>query len=184
MRSDIQPNPPTMKQGVRVAPADAATPVGTAQFRLDMTGAVDVNMATAAAALPLSEWLLRTDSQANGTFWTFLRPGVYKVLVHFSQTGAVRNSVGVVRGSAALPANPTLATGARVLSNNSFLGVAAQALTYTHEVEVVVADQDLDGNNNTIQVQVTDGAGATGAGLVNTECGVTIWKEQHVQSLA
>lgn len=181
--SDAQAVPNLAKQAVRIATADAASPVGTAQFRLDFTGAADTNLATNAASLPLSEWYARTDSQTNGTVFTLLRPGKYTLKFTFGQTGAVRNTVGWVRGSAALPANPIVAGGVRVLSAHDFTGVAATPLTYTVSVDVIIADGDIDGNNNTFQVMVTNGAGATGTGLVNTECEVTITRGHHVQSL-
>lgn len=176
--------PSIPKQAVRVDPADAATPVGTAIFVLDFTGGTDRNLATNAGNLPLSEWYTRTDSQTNGTTFTLLRPGKYTLTAHMGQTGAVRNVTGWIRGSAAPPANPILANGVRVLTTNDFLGVAATALSYTTTCEVDIADGDIDGNNNTFRFMVSNGAGATGTGLVNTECGVTITKGQHVQSLA
>lgn len=173
------------KQGVRVVGLEAATPTGTALVTIaDFTGAADVNLATNAGSLPLAEWVTRTDSAANGTSLLFTRPGQYHIAFHVANAGATRLQAGILRGSAAPPANPILSLGVRVLATFDVLGAAAGSFdTSTLLATIDVADADIDGNNNMVRFQVSNAAGAAPTGLVVAECGYTIIRGPQVNSL-
>lgn len=180
---DLRPN--ISKQGVRGVVLDA-TPTGSALVTIaDFTGAPDVNIATNAAALPLTEWIARSDSQTNGTSWLLLRPGEYEVQFNVANAGATRLQAGILRGNAAPPANPIWSAGIRILAAYDVLGAAAGSFdTVTLRAKVKIASGDIDGNNNMVRLMLSNAAGAAPTGLVVAECGWSVQKSAPISSLA
>lgn len=188
MQPAVTSIPSVAKQGVKVVGINAGQPMGSGLVTIaNFTGAADTNIATAAASLPLSEWYSRTDSGTNGTSILLLRPGQYEVAMNIAMSTAARVQAGILRGSAAPPANPIFSN-ARILAAFDHLGAAAGSFhTVTITRVVDVADGDIDGNNNMIRFSYSNAAGAApGAaiGSVLAENGYAITRGTHVQSLA
>lgn len=176
------------KAGVRVAGISAGQPMGSVNVTIaNFTGTADTNMNTT-GLIPLSTWYSRTDSNTLGSQILLLRPAAYTVMMHVAMSTAARVQAGILRGSAAAPANPILSAGLRILAAFDHLGAAAGSFhTCTLTANFLLANADIDGNQNMVRFMYSNAAGAApgaGIGSVLGENGFTITKDSQLQSVA